>query len=82
MVKVKENYEDYIARLEEITEKLEKGDLTLEDSLRIFEEGINLVKKCSKILNEAEGKIKVLSENLEGEFVFKDFDGGQEIEGI
>jgi len=81
-VKVKENYEDYIARLEEITEKLEKGDLTLEDSLRIFEEGINLVKKCSKILNEAEGKIKVLSENLEGEFVFKDFDGGQEIEGI
>ncbi|HHV82118.1 exodeoxyribonuclease VII small subunit [Tepidanaerobacter syntrophicus] len=71
-------YEDAIARLEYIAGQLEKGDLTLEEALSFFEEGIKLIKICSKILDEAEGKVQVLTKDLNGDFVIKDFDGGLE----
>lgn len=75
--KPKYDYEKSILRLEEITMKLEKGDLSLEESLNLFEEGIKLVKKCTGILDEAEGKIKVLTENIDDEVIFEDFDWGE-----
>lgn len=71
-------YEDAIARLEYIASQLEKGDLTLEEALSFFEEGIKLIKICSKILDEAEGKVQVLTKDLNGDFMIKDFDGGLE----
>lgn len=49
-----------LTRLEEIVRKLEEGDLTLEEALALFEEGINLTRTCNEKLEEAEGKIKVL----------------------
>ncbi len=45
-------FEDALARLETIVNELEKGDLPLNDSLRIFEEGIKLSKACLKILDD------------------------------
>jgi len=65
--------------LEHITEQLEKGDLTLDEALTFFEEGINLVKICSRMLDEAEGKIEVLTKDLEGNLTLKEFDGGSEL---
>jgi len=47
-------------RLEEIVSELEKGDIPLEGSLRIFEEGVELTKFCAAKLNEAEEKLKLL----------------------
>lgn len=49
-----------LTRLEEIVRKLEEGDLTLEEALALFEEGINLTRTCNEKLEEAEGIIKVL----------------------
>nr|PZN03123.1 MAG: exodeoxyribonuclease VII small subunit [Bacillota bacterium] len=69
-------YEDAIARLEEIIEKLEGGNLSLEESLSLFEEGVKLTKICTKILDEAEGRVQVLIKDLNGQIDFKDFDGG------
>lgn len=47
-------------RLEEIVAELEKGNLPLEDSLKIFEEGVELTKFCASKLNEAEQRLKML----------------------
>ncbi|HHY42032.1 MAG TPA: exodeoxyribonuclease VII small subunit [Thermoanaerobacterales bacterium] len=72
-------YEEALSRLEYITEQLEKGDLTLDEALTFFEEGIKLVKICSKMLDEAEGKIEILTKDLEGNITIKDFNGGSEL---
>ncbi|MCR4430712.1 MAG: exodeoxyribonuclease VII small subunit [Tepidanaerobacteraceae bacterium] len=69
-------YEEAINKLETITARLEKGDLTLEEALALFEEGIKLTKICSKILDEAEGKIEVLVKDLNGNISLKEFNGG------
>lgn len=54
------NFEDNMQGLENIVQELEKGDLNLEDSIKKFEEGIALSKKCNEILEEAEKKITIL----------------------
>lgn len=57
----KKTYEEAIARLEEITNQLEKGGIPLEQSLKLFEEGTKLSAYCYKILNEAQQKVTELS---------------------
>ena len=54
------NFEETMKKLETITTELEKGDLSLEDSVKKFEEGMELSKKASKILEESEKKINIL----------------------
>jgi exodeoxyribonuclease VII small subunit len=54
------NYEEAVIRLEEIVAKLEAGDLSLDESLTLFEEGIGLAKYCSGKLDAAEGKLEIL----------------------
>ena len=54
-------------RLEQIVEDLEKGELDIDKSLEIFEEGIKMSRVCSKKLNEAEAKIEKLTQNQKGE---------------
>jgi len=58
------NFEDAMKELEEIVEKLDKGELSLDESLEFFQRGIELSKYCSKKLDEVEKKITVL---IEGE---------------
>jgi len=56
----KKTFEQAIKRLEEIVAELEEGNLPLEESLKIYEEGVELTKFCSTKLNETEDKIKTL----------------------
>ncbi|MEX5213285.1 MAG: exodeoxyribonuclease VII small subunit [Nitrospiraceae bacterium] len=59
-------FEQAMARLETIVEELERGELPLDESLRIFEEGIRLSKTCLKMLNEAERKVEILMQDRDG----------------
>lgn len=60
----KKEYKDFesaINRLEEITEQLESGELSLEDSIKLYTEGVEIAGVCNKKLTEAEGKITKLT---------------------
>ena len=59
----KDSFETALTRLEQIVGALEKGDLSLEDSLRLYEEGIARARFCQERLEEAESKIEVLSQD-------------------
>ncbi len=59
-------FEASLARLEEIVKKLEKGDLPLEQSLKLFEEGVKLARACNKRLEEAERKVEILLKDRAG----------------
>ena len=66
MEKKKENnFESSLARLEEISGQLESGDVGLEDSIRLYEEGIELAKICYSTLRDAELKVTELKKQLE-----------------
>ena len=67
------NFEEQMAELEKIVAELEKGDLSLDDSVAKFEEGIKLSKKCNKVLEEAEKKITILV-NQDGDMKEENFD--------
>ncbi len=54
------NFEDVLAKLEEITNKLEKEQLSLDETVKLFEEGTKLSKKCNDILENAEKRITIL----------------------
>ena len=58
-----ENFETKIKKLEEIVNDLEKGDSSLDDSLKKFEEGMKISKECNKLLQDAEKKITIILEN-------------------
>ena len=60
-------FEEALQQLEEIVEKLEKGELALEESLKLYEEGIRLSRLCHVKLEEAEGKIEMLMKGAHGE---------------
>ena len=55
------DFEKKLNRLEEIVGKMEKGDISLEESLKFFEEGVKLSRECNAKLNEAELKVKKLT---------------------
>jgi len=59
----KESFETALARLEQIVGALEKGDLALEESLKLYEEGIARARFCQERLEEAEAKIEILSQD-------------------
>ena len=69
------SFESMMERLEELVEKLEGGNLSLEDSIKSFEEGMNLVKQCSSVLQEAEQRIQKLTRDADGKPVVE---GGRE----
>lgn len=59
----KKTFESALARLEEITRELEDGDLSLENSLKKFDEGIQLAEFCNSKLSEAQAKVEILLKN-------------------
>lgn len=65
MAKSKVSLEQSLQSLEELIERMEDGGLTLEESLKEFEQGVKLVKTCQKSLQEAEQKVEILLENSE-----------------
>lgn len=66
-------FEDALRELEDIVSKLENQTAKLDESLEFYEKGIFLVKLCSKMLDEAEQKVSILSRDQEGNVVLKDF---------
>jgi exodeoxyribonuclease VII small subunit len=60
------SFEESLKKLETIVEKLEKGDLALEESLQLFEAGVGLSASCKKELDEAEGKVQMLVKQRDG----------------
>ena len=57
------NFEEAMKKLEQITVELEKGDLSLDESVKKFEEGIKLSKECNKIWEDSEKRINILINN-------------------
>jgi exodeoxyribonuclease VII small subunit len=59
-------FEAMMQKLQEIVGTLERGNLSLEDSIRSFEDGIDLVKRCTQVLDQAERRIQKLTRDAEG----------------
>lgn len=59
-------FEESLNKLEAIVAQLERGDLSLEDSVKLFEEGTRLSAECRKQLEEAEGKVEMLVKQRDG----------------
>jgi exodeoxyribonuclease VII small subunit len=68
----KDKFEEALGRLEDIVKKMEAGDMTLEESLKAFEEGIKLARLCSRRLDDAERRVEILLKQ-EQELVVKPF---------
>jgi exodeoxyribonuclease VII small subunit len=66
-------FESALKRLEEIVDSLERGEVSLEDALSLFEEGIKTAQICKEKLQNAEKKIKQLIKNSDGTFSLADF---------
>lgn len=66
MEKESKNFEQSLNRLEEIVRRMEHGDVPLEEALKLFEEGTGLVASCTKLLDEAEMKVVLLSKGADG----------------
>ena len=60
------NFEESLKKLETIVTQLEEGDLALEDSLKLFEEGVGLSAACKQELDAAEGKVQLLVKQRDG----------------
>jgi exodeoxyribonuclease VII small subunit len=54
------SFEESLQRLEQLVNQLERGDLPLEEAIKLFEEGTSLSEECQKHLSEAEGKVEIL----------------------
>ena len=68
------SFEEMMQNLEAIAKDLESGDLSLDDSVKKFEEGMKISKECSKILEDAEKKITILTKDSEGNLKEENFD--------
>ena len=66
------SFEDALKKLEETVKKLESGTIPLEESLKLFEEGVSLVKLCTGKLDEAEQKVTILVKDDNGKITEKD----------
>jgi len=70
-------FEDALQELEQLVERMEQGQMTLEDSLKAFERGVQLTRTCQSALREAEQKVQVLLEE-NGEATLKPFNPAHE----
>ncbi len=68
------SFEEAMENLEKVVSELETGKLSLDESVKRFEEGMNLSKHCNEILEKAEKQINILVENDKGEMVEEPFD--------
>jgi exodeoxyribonuclease VII small subunit len=68
------NFEEQLTQLETVVERLERGDLSLDESVRLFEDGMKLTSACKKELEQAEGRVQVLVEGKGGKMKPTDLD--------
>ena len=67
------NFEQSMARLEQIVRAMERGDVALEESLKLFQEGTELVRSCQKLLDEAQLQVKMIMTASDGSPVEEEF---------
>ena len=70
-------FEQNLRRLEEIVRAMERGDVALEESLKLFQEGTELVRSCGKLLDDAEQQVKLVLSGPDGEPLEEDFADGE-----
>ncbi len=73
MNKENKTFEESMQRLEQIVRAMERGDVALEESLKLFQEGTDLVRSCGKLLDEAELQVKKVMTAPDGSPVLEDF---------
>ena len=79
MAKKTNTFEENMQRLEQIVRTMERGEVPLEESLKLFQEGTELVSACGKLLDEAELKIKKIVAGPDGTPVEEDFHEGNAV---
>ncbi len=72
------NFEASLAALEKVVRELERGDLALEESLKLFEQGVKLSRECQERLNQAERRVEVLLRDTDGRPVLSAFDNEEQ----
>jgi exodeoxyribonuclease VII small subunit len=70
----KPDFERSLARLEEVVRRLESPQLSLDDAMKLFEEGVELSRECQKQLEEAEGKVEILLKKADGKLAAGPFE--------
>jgi len=70
----KADFERSLARLEEVVRKLESADLSLDEAMKLFEEGVQLSRDCQKQLEEAEGRVEILLKKADGKLTTETFE--------
>jgi exodeoxyribonuclease VII small subunit len=70
----KPDFERSLARLEEVVRRLESPQLSLDEAMKLFEEGVALSRECQKQLEEAEGKVEILLKKADGRLVAEPFE--------
>ena len=74
MSKQNKSFEENMQRLEQIVRAMERGEVALEESLKLFQEGTQLVASCGKLLDEAELQVKKIATAADGSPVEEEFD--------
>jgi exodeoxyribonuclease VII small subunit len=70
----KGEFEKSLARLEEVVKRLESPDLSLDEAMNLFEEGVKLSRECQKQLEEAEGRVEILLKKADGKIAAEPFE--------
>jgi len=70
----KPDFERSLARLEEVVRKLESPQLSLDEAMKLFEEGVGLSRECQKQLEEAEGRVEILLRKADGKLAAEPFE--------
>jgi exodeoxyribonuclease VII small subunit len=76
----KPDFEKSLARLEEVVRRLESTQLSLDDAMKLFEEGVSLSRECQKQLEDAEGRVEILLRKADGKLTAQAFDPEAESE--
>lgn len=74
MKNTSKNFEENMQRLEQIVRAMEQGEVSLDESLKLFQEGTELVRSCSKMLDEAQLQVKKLTISGDGSLVEEDME--------
>jgi exodeoxyribonuclease VII small subunit len=74
------NFEEKLTSLEAVVERLERGDLSLDESVKLFEEGVRLSNACKQELEQAEGRIQLLVEGPGTQMRATEMNVGEEVE--
>ncbi|MGA7918784.1 MAG: exodeoxyribonuclease VII small subunit [Candidatus Acidiferrales bacterium] len=74
----KGDFEKSLLRLEEVVKRLESPDLSLDEAMTLFEEGVKLSRECQTQLEEAEGRVEILLKKADGKILAQPFDPEEE----